>query len=1080
MEGLPPITAKKGDELLISPESEIQVNCDFGYVPQADVVIDNPDRTETDCPVVPPSTRAYVPNGSFVSTPKNVLSSSPSAFLREDLNRNLEGELSPLLKISGSELFNKVNELRGLRRQNSNQPHEETKEQIVADDSGLDVRLIENFMKSFSFGRKLLSEITDNNVFAFRRDPNVKKSCTETYFDLSIPYTESCVSIKDLDRDSPSVLERWNALRSANVLQYLFKALRVMIFSVLPCFLLVHLHSTQNWFTAGPLVPTVAAALISDNVAEQLKLTLMIIQVSVFLVVVGLAVTYTNLEMYPVAWWFTVLMVPFFIGILFSFQAKRMTMVYVIMMMEFSRQSTSKSNSFAIFFSLDLIIASLFALLSALLPYPIFAFRLADQEMDKIHHIYADTLSKVVKSFCSPVLLEAEVARKQISWVELRQERKILDQLIQSIPYELAEFGLKNVFRQRRLQHLGKIRWGLYSLAASSALHNEYRKESVLVMESDVVRDAQKRLSTLAISLTEEANKVLIALGNSIYPEEVRKIHFGPLADLCSAMENLIDSERDSTLLGKPLSANQTNSLLRLFAFYTTLLTSISELLRIESWAVNFDPKPYPNAWKRLELLLLGDSNHDFGSALLNRLMLSTSEDARVVKDSVRYTLGLFVAVAFAHWNSSNAEYNYYYGMGILSRLAQQTASETLQIGIMRICGLALGAAFAHFISTITLGLWFTMFLLFLFGLICVTVSNHPSYGHVGQYALMVAVAVIPTSGTISSEYVLNRITANCFAFTGYLVVCLAVFPLDPIYVVSNFYAKVLNALNEMTHLLIALGCCPIAEGSGAGAFLLEQARTLLLVQQKQLAEVSQWNITAGAEPTLRGIPYPLTIFTNLFLNFTELTSLQEGILESMESLHRHRLEEPNLIIYGILELIRPFLIDVAKITQRFFQHCIDASEKPFEWSLTKAVGELWRAKLSIISLQKVTGHIQRSFIAAIVPHRQNTDAQKKKMFYVPAEKIESGSLQDSFTSKSFPDSFTSTMESFRVMLRKSAVDRVDFCVFEKIVVNFILFVSTMSNCLDFIVVVHKFELSRMHPSLAPSQMNVEEEKKKQ
>lgn len=1078
MDCLLPITTKKGDELSVSGENEVQDNFSFGYEPQADVVIQDPHQTEMDCPVVSPSTKSHVPNGSFVSTPKGALSINPSVF-RDDLSRNLEGDLSPLLKLSESQLFNKISELRALRRKNSKQLREEKKEQIVANDSGLDVRLIENFMNSFSFGRKLLSDIKDNNVLAYRRDPSTNKSCSETYFNLAIPYTESCISIKDLDRDSPSLLETWNALRSANMFQYLLKALRVMIFSVLPCFLLVHLPSTRDWFTAGPLVPTVAAALISDNVAEQMKLTLMIIQVSAFLVVVGVTVTFTNLEIYPVAWWFTVLMVPFFIGILFNFQAKRMTMVYVIMMMEFSLQSTSKSSTFAVFFSLDLIIASLFALLSALLPYPIFAYRLADQQMDKVHHIYADTLSKIVKSFCSPVLLEAEVARKQISWVELRQERKVLDQLIQSVPYELAEFGLKNVFRQRRLQHLGKIRWGLYSLAASSALHNEFRKELLLVVENDVVKSVQKRLSTLAISLTEEANVVLIAVGTSIYPKEVRKIDFSRLADLCSAMENLIDSERDSTLLGKPLSANQTNSLLRLFAFYTTLLTSISELLHIESWAVNFDPKPYPTAWKRLKLLLLGDYNSNFGRDLLSRVLLSTPEDARVVKDSVRYTLGLFVAVAFAHWHSSSMTNNYFYGMGILSRLAQQTASETLQIGIMRIAGLALGASFSHFISSFSLGLWFTMLLIFLFGLICVTVSNHPSYGHVGQYALMVSVAVIPTTGAISSEYVLNRIAANCFAFTAYLAVCLAVFPLDPIYVVSNYYSKVVRALNEMTHLLVALGCCPIAEGRGAGTFLLERAKALLLVQQKQLAEVSQWNITAGAEPTLRGIPYPMSTFTNLFLHFAELTSLQEGILESMESLHRHRLEAPNLVIYGMLELIRPFLIDVAKITQCFFQYCIDASEKPFEWSITKAVGELWKAKLSIISLQKVTGHIQRSFITAVLPHRQSTDAQKNGTYYVPAEKIEEDTLQDSFANQSFQESFSSTMESFMVKLRKSAVDRVDFCVFEKIVVNFILLVSTMSNCLDFIVVVHKFELSRMHPSQAPSQTDVEEKKKK-
>lgn len=1055
----------------------------FHYEPYADRAIEDQHNALLEC-----STRSpmlVLKNGSFVSSPRNVFSRGAhllsqqipfapvdTSIARQESDQPLEGERDSYLLSRESSRYDdkKLNELLYPSKKNAHAEEKQQLEELSHDEGCPDIHEIRTYMNSFSFGRILTSEIVDNASFARRQDEGKSSSYIDTYYNLSIPYTESCTSKKDLDNDSPSVVEMWYALRSANLIRYMLKAFRVMVFSVLPCFLLIHLPATRDWFTAGPLVPAIAAALTSDNVAEQLKLTLMIIQVCVILVPWGLIVECANMEGYFIAWWFAVLAFPFVIGVMGNFQAKRMTMVYGVMMMEFSRQTPSNSSSFAIYFSIDLVIASLFALLSALLPYPVFAYRVADEQMAKLHVLYADALSKVVKSFWAPVLLEAEVARTQISWSDISQERKVLEQHIQNIPYEPVELGLKNTFRKSRLQHLAKIRRRLYTLAASSSLHNEFRKEGVFVSESEIVEKVQEKLSSMAFNLTEEANQILVALGTSIYPKEVLKIRFGPLTEMYCTMENLVNSERDRTLLAKALSSSETNSLLRLFAFHTTLLTAVGELLQIEAWALNFDEKTCPTWLQRLKSLLVGERYTDWKGAIVDRLLLRTPEDVRVAKDSVRYALGLFVAVVFAHWNTGDTTNSYYYGMGILTRLAQQTASETLQIGIMRVCGLALGASFAHSISSLSFSLWLTTFLVFVFGLICVTVSNHPSYGHVGQYALIVAVAVIPVSDIASPEYVLNRIAANCFAFTGYLAVCLAVFPVDPIYVVSNYYVRIVQAANDLTHLLVVLGCCPIKKGCEESSFLLEKANTLVVQQQRHLSEALQWNVTAGAEPTVRGLPYPVSVFGNFFLHFAELTSLQEGLLESMKSLHRHRLSEPNLIIYGILEVIRPFLIDAAKITHRFFQHCIDASEKPFEWCLTDAVGELWRAKLSIISLQRVTGHIQRSFISVLLPHRKSMVNKNGGASYVPVEVMESTILEESFANRSSLEGLAGMMESFRLEMRKRIIDREDFCVFEKIVVKFILLISTLSSCLDFIIAIHKYELSRQHSSQGTAQ----------
>lgn len=1094
MEGTPRESLGSGSATPVFASQSVNKSHDYQYQPYAETVIEEQNHASPDYSPLFCSSMYHVQNGSFVSSPRNLFSSGAHLVSRES-PRNAVNESSIRIE-NGTRDDGNVNSspiptnCSKIQNPTFNASCECSKKLSRADDEKLqhepyfqeepvpDDRFLEKFIKSFCFGKKIISEMTDSNGFPSRQDNSKKDSYADTYYTLPIPYCESCTTKKDLGNDYPSALEIWYALRTANVIKYLLKAFRVMVFSVLPCFILIHLPATADWFTVGPLVPAIAASLTSDNVAEQLKLTLMIIQVILTLIPWGLVMEYTNMESNYIAWWFAVLVFPFVVGVMGNFQAKRMAMVYGVMMMEFSRQNPRNSPQFVIYFSIDLIIASLFALLSALLPFPVFAYRLADQQMVKMHHLYADALSKVVRSFWAPVLLEAEVARKQISWSEIAQERKFLEQLIQNIPYEPVEFGLKNVFRQQRLGYLAKIRWGLYSLAASSSLDNEFKKEALFISKSETVKKVQAKLSSIALDLTEEANRILIALGTSICPKEVLQVQFGPLESICANMEEVINSERDYTLLSKALTANETNSLLRLFAFHTTLLAAVSQLIHIEEWAMNYDKKAYPSWWMRLKTLLLGEHTLDWKGALTNRLLLATHEDVRVVKDSVRYALGLFVAVVFAHWNTNPENNMYYYGMGILSRLAQQTASETLQIGIMRICGLALGASFAQLIAIISSNLWFTVSLVFIFGVVCVTVSSHPSYGHVGQYALIVAVAVIPVSDTVSPEYILNRITANCFAFTGYLIVCLAVFPVDPIYVVSNYYVKILKTANDLTQLLIALGCCPITNGRKESAHLLDEATTLLVKQQKHLTEALQWNVTAGAEPTIRGIPYPMTAFSNLFVHLAELTSLQEGLLESMKLLHRPRLEEANLIIYAVLEAIRPFFIDSAKITHRFFQHCIDASEKPFEWSLTKAVGELWRAKLSIISLQRVTGHIQRSFIGTLLPHRRMSVNQNKGINYVPVEILESTGLNESFVNFSIQGSFGSMMNSFRVVLRKSLLDREDFSVFEESVVKFLLLISTLSSSFDYIVAIHKFELSRQQPPRAVLEKLQEESKK--
>lgn len=866
---------------------------------------------------------------------------------------------------------------------------------------------------------------------------------------LTIPYTTSCHTTKNVSEDSVKFSVIWGALKSEHNINQLMSGVRVMLFGVLLPFILVQLSQTRNWFVAGQLIPSLTASFCFPDLGSQCKNTVMIAQVVLVIFVLGKFADTVNLSNHETGWYMSVFVIPFVIGLLGDMPAKRLMMIYSVTMLEVERQlNTMDDPWFCLRYSRDFFLAALFAQVSALLPYPILSCKLADSSMKELHHLYAASFGNAIKAFWAPVLLDAEIAKKQVPWELLREKEKELEQHMEHTSYEPVESGLKNLARAERLKHLYNIRWYLYSLAAGADLNTEIRKSYIINESDDDLKGSRKRFQQLAFKLSHETVKILEELGTAILPEEVIKIDFTHLVELASALENAINTERDETLLRKQFAGHETNNLFRLFAFHTTMVNLTNELIKVELWAKRYSPQKYPNWWQRMVKFTITDVFGGFWQELPKRMLLSTPRDIRVVKDAARYSIGLLVVVSFAHLTATNDKSSYFFGMSFLGKIAQQTASETVKLGVMRVCGLAFGVSFGFLVgSQSDQLLWKSVIFNMILGIIGCFVASHDTYGQVGQYAVIAMIACGDLTQQTPEDYI-NRLVANVFAFAGYLLVTSIVFPVDPFRVVSNYGTKISSTVNEINQTVTILVCCPITLEGEESKYLLNHADSLLLRQRIYLLEAIEWNGKAAEEPTVRGGMYPEKAYVKLFTRIAELSSMQQGLVESMRTLHRRRFSEPSIMIYSALELVRPFLLDTAQLVQEYFQLVIDATDHPKLWSLKAMVVKLWRCELAVYNLRRVIGNIQRVLLYS---PKSLDDSKGKGNKVSLVEKM--GKLSQSGTDSA------AVLEAFREVVATSPVDRADLCVFETIIVNYILFLNTMTLSLENVIEIHEYEL---------------------
>lgn len=913
--------------------------------------------------------------------------------------------------------------------------------------------------KSFAYNKRLPSNQTISQSEPGSANQHLtNETCENPYYDLSIPYTEACTGRSKLSDDSFDLSDLWYVLKSPFLHDSLFFGIRVMLVAVFPPFILVQHPATESFFFIGLLIPTLAAAFSAPNLGAQVKVFFMVCQAAIFLLFWGYFMEYVNLMEHRVPWWFCMFLVPFLANLCGDLPSKRLIMVFSVMMMQIQDKiRPTPETHFPAEFAKNMAFGASFALLGAIIPFPIFAYKIANERMSGLHSLYAASLGNAVKGFWAPVLLDAEIACKQIPWMKIRTAGAAVQELMGLANYEIMEDGFKNDCRGKRLKALDRIRWCLYSLSAASSLNNETRKASFGQAQSKEFIETADRIQALSLKLSAEAINVFGALGRAITPEEVLAINFSSLKEETMKMREAVDSERDETLLARKFSKKETNQLLRVFAYHTTLAKLCTEIIAIESWAASYDRSTYPNFFMRFVNFFIADYWRNFWIELPRRMLLSTPRDTRMIKDGIRYSLGLIVVVVFTNAVTVKEEgpHTYYFGMAILARVAQQTASETLQIGLMRICGLAFGSSFGYIITFVTTNVWYSGMFLIVLGFIATSFSRHPIYSQVGQYAMITTVAGVFQS-RMSNEYLLSRITANVIAFGLYLIICITIFPVDPVRMTFNYQTQVLKDSSEATQWLTTLGCCPITTQCEEAAYLLKKAEKCVELLRSNLVRGLDWISIATSEPVVRGDSFPADSFNFFILRIAEIASLQEGILESMRALHQTRDRLPSPVIFAIFELIRPFLIDVGKIVQRYFQLLIASCEAPKSWSLEKAASQLWRGQLSLLSLRTVTGNIQRCFITALLPGSSAIFLNPKNLY----EEHNKGE-NVSFDEFSLQGSFSDLMAGVQEAVIEAKVERLYFCVFENIVVRFMLLVSTMTTTLDSAIRIHEYQLSR-------------------
>lgn len=872
----------------------------------------------------------------------------------------------------------------------------------------------------------------------------------------AIPDIAAVHSRCDLEDDSVGLAAVWQGLNSEVVATNIFFALRVTLFSVTPAFVLSVHPTTASWFPMGALMPVIAGLCARPTVGAEMMMTTINIQTGMVVMCWGVLMNAVGATNNSSGWWCAVVFGPFVFSLFGNVASKRMIMMYLIIIMQLENVSGGTSLVFPLLFARDLIFASGFALAACILPSPSLARNQADDTMLSLHKLCTAALGNAIKSYWAPVNVDAKAALSQIPFVKMRDVMVALKTLISQVSYEPSEFDLTNTLREERVDFLAKLKVHLYSMYAISS-QRSYEGQVFKVPKH--FKDFEGRIQEPFMNLAKVLIEILPQLGKSVNPTDViNNVNFADLATATRALQDVTEYERAQIFFPKLEFGDKASGYLRTFAFSHQLIKFATDILLLEVRMRSFDPNKYPSTFRRGFNFFFYDNWQSFWEELPKRLTLATPRDVRILKDSIKYALAFATSCAFTLY--IDQENVYFFGMAILIRLAQQTASETLAIGIYRICGLCIGASLAYITRTKTRNLTEETLLTMTFVFLALCLSQHAVYGAAAQYVVVVsmtALKLVPQPALL-----LTRMTDNVFAFISYFMICTVIFPLDPIRVLWNTRTKLFISINSGVQTFVAIGCAPITQGGLEGQFFIPQLMQTVKDQRMCLAEYGNWMKKCISEPTIRGGEYPQGNVLNLFLSLTELCSLQESMLGSIADLHRSRSVPPSVIVTDIMELLRPFLLDAGKIVQRFFQNLVDATERPHTWSHEEALNTLWKAELASRSLKRLTTNIQRNFFAAVL---QTSSAHRRHLnAYVPVAVTEPA-FQDSTYFSATPSNDEDMQRLLAISFQLSSATvfpEEDMTGFSAIVNLFDLLLERMSCLLPEMVEIHAYETTRV------------------
>lgn len=868
-----------------------------------------------------------------------------------------------------------------------------------------------------------------------------------------------CTTKENLDDDTVSFKAVWESFKSEALSRNILFGFRVTAFAVFPTFLLTEHPKTKDYFVAGSLLPIIAALFVRPTVGAIVFMAALALQSVMFFMTWGVIMNAVGAVNSPAGWWCGVIFSLFVTAMFGELPSKRLLMVYSIIIMQTEHSPGGDTLTFPCQFGLDFTIATGFALLATILPFPAFTYRQANEGIQGLHKLYSAGIGNAMKSFWAPVPMDARMALSQIPFAKIAGLTGSVRMAIHFTSYEPTEFNLNNVLRGQRLAMLQRIKMFMYAMAAASSQRLANTRIAHRSQVRHEIREFEKRMQTPAMELAGEVMKVLVQVGGFIDPKEVvEKVNFDALAERTLMFSDFIERERMEMLFLRKLPEEETNACLRCFAFHFSLIDISLELQRFEKTMKTFDPSQYPSLFRRALNFFVLDLWNNFWQELPHRIMLDRPYDVRLFKDAIRYTGAFAVACAFTlNYDRSNV---YYFGMAILVRLAQQTASETLAIGVNRICGLCIGASLAYITHNKTHNTAELTLLTMTWCFIAMCFSQHPTYGFGAQYVVVTSIAGLRLAPT--PALLLTRITDNVFAFISYYVICTFIFPVDPIRVLWNTRTKCFLSLNDLAQTIVTLGCAPITMEGKEVDFLVAKARSTVGEQQLLLKAYAEWMAKAATEPTLRGGEYPASACSRLRLNLNEIVSLEEALVAGVTRLHRPRDLPPSVVLRDIMELTRPFLLDAGRLIHQILQSMIDATERHRTWSMEEPLHLMWKAQLACRSLQHVTGNMQRNFYAAV----QQVAAPDKQLLnvYLTSSMVEDALMQESDPSlliKNNEDLIKRVLAMSFHMSKDAVVNRDDLQAFNAIIIVFELLLKTLMELLPPMIEIYEFEKSR-------------------
>ncbi|KAG5496223.1 hypothetical protein JKF63_02524 [Porcisia hertigi] len=887
-----------------------------------------------------------------------------------------------------------------------------------------------------------------------------EEKAADHFRSLPMHHALSCSSRENLEDDTVSLIAVWESLKSEALMRNILFGFRVTAFAVLPTFLLVEHPRTRDWFVSGSLLPILAGLFVRPSLGASIAMAVIAFQTVAVFMTWGIIMNAVGARNNLSGWWCGAIFGCAFFSLFGDLPAKRLMMMFVIIIMQTEHSPGGETLTFVGKYAANVVIAAFFTVLAASLPYPTLSYKQADESLLNLHKLHSAGVGNAMKSFWAPVSMDAKMALKQIPFVKINALTTNVRTAINFATYEPFELNLNNILRNERLVFLQRIKMHLYAMSAASAnrLENVHWLHRSQIQQD--IREFEKRVQTPAMNLADEVMRLLVQIGRYLDPNELcAKVSFADMAEKTQILSDLIERQQLEMLLMRNLSEEETNACLGLLGFHYSLIDIAVELQRFENRMKTFDPSHYPSVWRRAFNFFFYDRWCDFWSELPKRLAMSTPYNIRLLKDTIRYTGGFAVACAFTlNYDRENV---YYFGMTILIRLAQQTASETLAIGIHRICGLCIGVSLSYFTASQVHNLAGITALTMAWVFVSMCFSLHPVYGCGAQYVAVTSVAGLRLA--TSPSLLLARLIDNVFAFISYYLICTFVFPVDPIRVLWNMRTKCFIRINDLAQIIVSLGCAPITQEGRETDFLVAKARALVKEQQALLKQYGDWVPKCATEPTIRGGDYPTAACASLRLCLGEVMSLEEALVSSMERLHRLREQPPGIILRDMMELTRPFLLDAGKLIRHFCQCMIDATEQWRTWSMEESLHTIWKTVLACRSLHHVTGNIQRNFYAAAL-QVDHADRQALNM-YVNASIVEealSKGLDSAALLDTKDEDLVKRLLATSIQISKDKViSRDDIQAFNALVIVFELLFKSLSELLPPIIQIYEYEKSR-------------------